>query len=97
MLLGLMLLKEAKTLTALQYQESVPTLSRTLNAYPWALVEVKEIRRELVAQALERHYRKRRGRRPIVYLILDDTVLPKRGEKLPYLGFHFCPSQDRIG
>ena len=35
MLLGLMLLKEAKTLSALQQQESVPTLSRTLNVYDY--------------------------------------------------------------
>lgn len=39
-LLGLMLLREAKTLTALQGEESVPTLSRTLNAYEWPLEEL---------------------------------------------------------
>lgn len=33
MLVGLMLLREAKTLTALQGQESLPTLSRTLNSF----------------------------------------------------------------
>lgn len=92
MLLGLMLLKEAKTLTALQHQESVPTLSRTLNVYEWPLEELTATRRRLITQALKY----RRGRRPPTYLILDNTVLPKRGQKLPYLGFHFCPSQDRV-
>jgi hypothetical protein len=33
MLVGLMLLRQAKTLTALHSTESVPTLSRTLNVY----------------------------------------------------------------
>jgi len=37
---GLMLLKEAKTLTALKHQESLPTLSRTLNVYEWSLDEL---------------------------------------------------------
>jgi hypothetical protein len=32
----------------------------------------------------------------VVYLILDDTVIPKRGKHLPQLGFHFCPTQDRV-
>jgi hypothetical protein len=35
MLVGLTLLKEAKTLTALTCHESLPTLSRTLNVYEW--------------------------------------------------------------
>jgi hypothetical protein len=96
MLVGLMLLRGAKTLTALQGEESVPTLSRTMNLYHWPLEELISTRRQLISQALQRHYRKRRGRRPMVYLLIDDTVLPKRGEKLPLLGFHFAPSQDRV-
>jgi len=96
MLLGLMLLKEAKTLQALQYQESVPTLSRTLNDYAWPLEAMVRLRRQLALEALQQHYLQRRGRRPVVYLILDDTVVPKRGKKLPQLGFHFCPTQDRV-
>jgi hypothetical protein len=95
MLLGLMLLKEAKTLTALQHQESVPTLSRTLNLYPWPLEELSAVRRSLITQALKRR-RKKRGRPPFVYLILDDTVIPKRGKNLPALGFHFSPGEDRV-
>ena len=95
-LLGLMLLRGAKTLTALQHQESVPTLSRTLNLYPWPLEELIATRRRLISQALKKHYRRRRGRRPTVYLIIDDTVIPKRGKVLPWLGFHFSPSQDRV-
>jgi len=95
-LIGLMLLKQVKTLTALQGDESVPTLSRTMNVYEWPLEELRAARRALITQALHKHHRRRRGRQPIVYLILDDTVLPKRGKKLPYLGFHFSPSQDRV-
>jgi len=30
------------------------------------------------------------------YLILDDTVVPKQGKKLPQLGFHFSSSEDRV-
>jgi len=88
MLLGLMLLQQAQTLTALQHQESIPTLSRTLNVYPGPLEEVKATRRQLISEALGRH--------PVIYLILDDTVLPKRGKKLPQLGFHFASSRDRV-
>lgn len=95
-LIGLMLLKQVKTLTALQGNESVPTLSRTMNVYEWPLEELRATQRALITQALRKHYRRRRGRQPMVYLILDDTVLPKRGEKLPLLGFHFSPSQDRV-
>jgi len=95
MLLGLMLLRETKTLTALRCQESVPTLSRTLNRYVWPLEELSRTRRSLITQALKKR-RKRRGRPPFVYLILDDTVVAKRGKKLPALGFHFSPSQERV-
>ena len=95
-LVGLMLLRQAKTLTALQCQESVPTLSRTLNVYDWPLEELIATRRQLVTHALQKHHRHRRGRRPMVYLIIDDTVVPKRGKKLPLLGLHFSPSQDRV-
>lgn len=95
-LLGLMLLRQAKTLTALQATESVPTLSRTLNVYEWPLEEVRATRRQLITQALRHHSRHRRGPKPALYLILDDTVLPKRGKKLPSLGFHYASSQDRV-
>ena len=95
-LVGLMLLRGVKTLTALQGEESVPTLSRTMNLYQWPLEELRATRRQLIAHALQRHYRRRRGRRPILYLILDDTVVPKRGKKLPQLGFHFSSSEDRV-
>jgi hypothetical protein len=96
MLVGLMLLRGAKTLTALRGEESVPTLSRTMNLYHWPLEELISTRHQLISQALQRHYRKRQGRRPMVYLLIDDTVLPKREEKLPQLGFHFSPSEDRV-
>jgi len=95
-LLGLMLLREAKTLTALQSTESVPTLSRTLNVYTWPLEEVKAARLQLIRAALQHHSEHSRGPKPPVYLILDDTVLPKRGKNLPYLGFHYASSQDRV-
>jgi hypothetical protein len=68
--LGLMLLRQAKTLTALQATESVPTLSRTLNVYEWPLEPVKTTRRRLITQALQHHSRHRRGPKPAVYLIL---------------------------
>jgi len=95
MLVGLMLLREAKTLTALKYHESLPTLSRTLNVYPWPLEELMATRRSVIQRTLAKR-RKRRGRPHFLYLILDDTVVPKRGKKLPQLGFHFSPSEDRV-
>jgi hypothetical protein len=95
MLVGLMLLREAKTLTALKYHESLPTLSRTLNVYPWPLEELIATRRSVIQRTLAKR-RKRRGRPHFLYLILDDTVVPKRGKKLPQLGFHFSPSEDRV-
>jgi len=85
-----MLLRGAKRLTALQHQESVPTLSRTLNLYPWPLEELGATRRRLISQALKKRHRRRRGGRPTVYLIIDDTVIPKRGKVLP------CPGWDPI-
>lgn len=95
MLVGLMLLREAKTLTALRHHESLPTLSRTLNVYEWPLDELRALRRSVITQALKR-LRQKRGRPHCLYLILDDTVVPKRGKKLPALGFHFSPSEDRV-
>ena len=95
MLVGLMLLREAKTLTALQHHESLPTLSRTLNVYEWPLDKLRALRHSLITQALVR-LRQKRGRPHFLYLILDDTVVPKRGKKLPALGFHFSPSEDRV-
>ena len=95
-LVGLMLLRGAKTLTSLRGEESVPTLSQTLNHYPWPLQELIATRRQLISQALKKRHLRRRGRRPTVYLIIDDTVIPKRGKVLPWLGFHFSPSQGRV-
>ena len=94
-LLGLMLLQQAKTLTALKYRESLPTLSRTLNVYEWPLDELRAVRRALITQALKK-LRTKRGRPHCLYLILDDTVVPKRGKKLPALGFHFSSSEERV-
>lgn len=95
-LLGLMLLKGTKTLSALQYQESLPTLSRTLNDYDWPLEQLVAVRQELAMKALRKQFFKRPGLCPVVYLILDDTVVPKRGTHLPQLGYHFCSTQDRV-
>ena len=95
MLLGLMLLKEAKTLTALQQQESVPTLSRTLNVYQWPLDKLIATRRSLISAALKQR-RTKRGCPPFIYLIPDDTVVSKRGKKLPALGFHFSSTEERV-
>ena len=95
MLLGLMFLKEAKTLSALQQQESVPTLSRTLNRYQWPLEELIATRRSMISAALKKR-RTKRGRPPFIYLILADTVVSKRGKKLPALGFHFSSTEERV-
>jgi SRSO17 transposase len=94
-LVGRMLLREVKTLTALQCHQSLPTLSRTLNVYEWPLEELRAVRRARITQALKK-LRTKRGRPHCLYLIIDDTVVPKRGKKLPALGFHFSSSEDRV-
>ncbi len=95
MLVGLMRLREAKTLTALTGQESLPPLSRTRNLCFWPLEELIATRRSLIQHTLAKR-RQRRGRPHCLYLILDDTVVPKRGKKLPALGFHFASNEDRV-
>ena len=96
MVMGLMLHEGPPTLTALQTTQSIATLSRTLNVYPWPLQEMIAWRQRQIIEALHQRFRHRRGRRPTVYLILDDTVVAKRGKKLPKLGFHFAPTLDRV-
>ncbi len=79
MLVGSMLLREAQTLTALTCQESLPTLSRTLNVYEWPWEELRALRRSPISRSLKR-LRQKQGRPPFTYLILDDTVVPCRDE-----------------
>ncbi|MGQ9477846.1 MAG: hypothetical protein ACUVRH_05100 [Candidatus Bipolaricaulia bacterium] len=67
-----------------------------MNVYAWPLEGLIATRRQLITHALQKHHRRRRGRRPTVYLIIDNTIVPKRGEKLPQLRLHFSPSQDRV-
>ena len=96
MLMGLMLQEGRPTLTALQASESVATLSRTLNRYPWPLQQMIAWRQRRITQGLQQRFRHQRGRRPTVYLIVDDTVVEKRGKKLPKLGYHFASSLDKV-
>lgn len=74
MLMGLMLGEGRPTLTALQATQSVATLSRTLNRYPWPLGALIAWRQRRIGEAMQQRFQHQRGRRPTVYLIVDDTV-----------------------
>jgi len=47
------------------------------------------MQRKLVIDLIKRHYWNKRGRNPTVYLLIDGTVLPKRGKDLPKVGLHY--------
>jgi hypothetical protein len=84
MLVGLMLLREAKTLTALKYHESLPTLSRTLNVYPWPLDELRAVRRALITQALNRLTSA--GQR--AWEVPEETIASLQGLEIPVVIVH---------
>lgn len=44
---------------------------------------------KLALNLLKRYYRNEKGRNPTVDLLIDGTVLPKRGKYLPKVGLHY--------
>lgn len=77
-LVGLMLLQQAKTLTALQGDESVPTLFRTMNVDAWPLEGLIATRCQLITHALQKHHRRRRGASRFVHCPLGLALLRQR-------------------
>lgn len=55
----------------------------------WPSTLIKRVQRKLVLNLIKRHYWNERGRNPTVYLLIDGTVLPKRGKQLPKVGLHY--------
>ncbi len=60
--------------------KSPTALSRFLNLYPWNTRSLIRELRQQALQRLERHYQRRRGRKPLLYASIDLTTLEKRGE-----------------
>lgn len=88
MALGMWIAEGKKTLAALTYLVSEGALSRFFNGERWPALKIRELRRQM-SEELIHSWCGRRGRPPIIYLVLDGTVLPKRGEQLPKLGWHY--------
>jgi len=88
MALGMWIAEGKKTLAALTYLVSEEALSRFFNGERWPKEEIHKLRKQM-SEELIRSWYGGRGRPPIIYLILDGTVLPKRGKQLPKLGWHY--------
>jgi len=89
MVIGICVNDGRKSLKALTYLASSPALSRFFNGDKWPSKLIKRIQRKLVLNLIKRHYWNKKGRNPTVYLLIDGTVLPKRGKDLPKVGLHY--------
>jgi len=96
LMLGLLLAKAHKTLSHLAHGHSICALSRFLSQYPWSLETLRRYRQDRLTEAIVHRYGRKRGRKPILYFILDDTVVPKRGKQLAHLGRHFCSTLGKV-
>jgi hypothetical protein len=96
MLVGLLTVATHKTLSSLAQTHSISALSRFLNRYRWPAALLRTYRQQLITQQIHKRYLKKRGRRPTIYLILDDTVIPKRGQHFPGLGLHYSATQRQV-
>jgi len=88
MALGMWIAEGKKKLAALTYLVSEGALSRFFNGRRWPKEEIHKLRQQM-SEELIRSWYGGRGRPPLIYLILDGTVLPKRGKQLPKLGWHY--------
>ena len=88
MALGMWIAEGKKVLAALTYLVSLGALSRFFNGEGWPSQAIREWRRQLSQELIEEWYGGR-GRPPLFYLILDGTVLAKRGKQLPKVGWHY--------
>ena len=96
LMLGLLLCKARKTLSHLASGHSIGALSRFFNQYPWSVERLRCYRQQQLSAAMVQRYCGQRGRKPILYLILDDTVVPKRGKCLAQVGRHFCSTLGKV-
>ncbi len=95
-LVGLLTLPTRKTLTYLAGSHSIAAFSRFFGRYRWASERLKIFRQSWIRQRIHHRYLRKPGRRPIIYLALDDTVIPKRGKRFPGLGLHYSVTQERV-
>ncbi len=93
---GICLTDGRKSLKALSYLASSPALSRFFNGDKWPSKLIKQVQRKLVLNLIKRYYWNEKGRNPTVYLLIDGTVLPKRGKDLPKVGLHYDTRTDGL-
>ncbi len=89
MVIGISVTDGRRSLKALTYLASSPALSRFFNGDKWPSKLIKQVQRKLALDLIKRTYWNKRGRNPTVYLLIDGTVLPKRGKELPNVGIHY--------
>lgn len=89
MAIGICLRDGKKTLKALSYLASSPALSRFFNGNGWPTKIIRKLWQREAIELIRDWYWERRGKNPTVYLLIDGTVLSKRGKKLPKLGWHY--------
>jgi hypothetical protein len=89
MVIGICITDGRKSLKALTYLASSPALSRFFNGDKWPSKLIKRVQRKLALELIKRRYWNQKGRNPTVYLLIDGTVLPKRGKDLPKVGLHY--------
>ncbi|MFQ5852740.1 MAG: transposase [Candidatus Binatia bacterium] len=94
--LGLMVREGKKTFTNLALLVSVSALSRAFDADDWPHAKIRALRQARIEATIATHHLQRRGRRPMIYLFIDATVLPKRGKDLPQLGWHYDSRTDSV-
>ena len=88
MALGMWLAEGKKVLAALTHLVSLGALSRFFNGEDWPSPAIRAWRWRL-SEELIRLWYGGRGRPPTLYLLVDGTVLAKRGRQLPRLGWHY--------
>lgn len=95
-LVGLLTVATQKTLSSLAQAHSISALSRFLNCYRWPASLLRHFRQQLITKEIHKRYLRKRGRPPIIYLIIDDTVIPKRGRHFPGWGLHYSVTQKQV-
>ena len=96
MVIGICVTDGRKSLKALTYLASSPALSRFFNGNKWPSKLIKRVQRKLALNLIKRHYWNQKGRNPTVYMLIDGTVLPKRGKELPKVGLHYDTRTDDL-
>lgn len=96
LMVGLFLSQARKTLSELTSTHSVSALSRFLNRYAWPTDQLRQWRQAQITRAIRDRYLGKRGRNPTLYLLIDNTVIAKRGGAFPGLGQHYSSTHDRV-